>query len=94
MVLDNFSYYLIIIASFILAGVLKGATGAGAPIITIPVISAFYDVRLAVVLMVVPNFLSNIQQLYHFRKSILPLFATFSFALGGGGGAFLGTIFL
>ena len=77
-----------------MAGVLKGATGAGAPIITIPVISAFYDVRLAVVLMVVPNFLSNIQQLYHFRKSILPLFATFSFALGGGGGAFLGTIFL
>ena len=63
MALDNFSYYLIIIASFILAGVLKGATGAGAPIITIPVISAFYDVRLAVVLMVVPNFLSNIQQL-------------------------------
>ncbi len=94
MALDNFSYYLIIIASFILAGVLKGATGAGAPIITIPVISAFYDVRLAVVLMVVPNFLSNIQQLYYFRKSILPLFATFSFALGGGGGAFLGTIFL
>ena len=80
--------------TFILAGVLKGATGAGAPIITIPVISAFYDVRLAVVLMVVPNFLSNIQQLYYFRKSILPLFATFSFALGGGGGAFLGTIFL
>ena len=94
MVLDNFSYYLIIIASFILAGVLKGATGAGAPIITIPVIAAFYDVRLAVVLMVVPNFLSNIQQLYHFRKSILPLFTTFSFALGGGGGALLGTIFL
>ena len=94
MALDNYSYYIIIIASFILAGVLKGATGAGAPIITIPVISAFYDVRLAVVLMVVPNFLSNIQKLYYFRKSILPLFTIFSFALGGGGGAFLGTIFL
>lgn len=94
MFLDNYSYYIIIIISFILAGILKGATGAGAPIITIPVISAFYDVRLAVVLMVVPNFLSNIQQLYHFRKSILPLFFTFSFAIGGGGGAFLGTIFL
>ena len=81
MFLDNYSYYIIIIISFILAGILKGATGAGAPIITIPVISAFYDVRLAVVLMVVPNFLSNIQQLYHFRKSILPLFFTFSFLL-------------
>ena len=94
MLLDNFTYYIIIVFSFVLAGILKGATGAGAPIITIPVISAFYDVRLAVVLMVVPNFLSNIQQLYHFRKSILPFFYTSSFALGGGGGAFLGTIFL
>ena len=94
MILENYSYYLIIILSFIFAGILKGATGAGAPIITIPVIAAFYDVRLAVVLMVVPNFLSNIQQLYHFRKSILPKFYTLSFAIGGGIGAFIGTIFL
>ena len=94
MILENYSYYLIIILSFIFAGILKGATGAGAPIITIPVITAFYDVRLAVVLMVVPNFLSNIQQLYYFRKSILPKFYTLSFAIGGGIGAFIGTIFL
>ena len=45
MLLDNFTYYIIIVFSFVLAGILKGATGAGAPIITIPVISAFYDVR-------------------------------------------------
>ena len=44
--------------------------------------------------MVVPNFLSNIQQLYYFRKSILPKFYTLSFAIGGGIGAFIGTIFL
>tara|TARA_B100000287_G_scaffold125660_1_gene117810 strand:- start:5106 stop:5795 length:690 start_codon:yes stop_codon:yes gene_type:complete len=73
---------------------LKGATGAGVPIITIPVISAFYDVRLAVVIMVIPNVLTNIHQLYKYRKSILPLNLTFAFAFGGGLGAFLGTIFL
>ena len=94
MILESYSYYFIIILSFIFAGVLKGATGAGAPIITIPVISAFYDVRLAVVLMVVPNFLSNIQQLYNYRKTILPRIFTLSFAFGGGIGAFIGTIFL
>ena len=80
--------------AFVAAGILKGATGAGVPIITIPVISAFYDVRLAVVIMVIPNVLTNIHQLYTYRKFILPLKLTFYFALGGGLGAFLGTIFL
>ena len=87
----------IIIAIFIafaLGGILKGATGAGAPIVTIPVMAAFYDVRIAVIIMVIPNLLTNIGQLYQFRKTILPRFFTISFALGGGVGAFLGTILL
>ena len=92
-----FSDPLIIIAilvTFSLGGILKGATGAGAPIITIPVIAAFYDVRIAVIIMVIPNLLTNIGQLYQFRKTILPKFFTLSFAIGGGIGAFLGTILL
>ena len=83
-----------ILTAFALGGILKGATGAGAPIITIPVIAAFYDVRIAVIIMVIPNLLTNIGQLYQFRKTILPSFFTVSFALGGGIGAFLGTILL
>ena len=83
-----------VLVAFSLGGILKGATGAGAPIITIPVIAAFYDVRIAVIIMVVPNLLTNIGQLYQFRKTILPKFFTLSFALGGGIGAFLGTILL
>lgn len=83
-----------IFTAFALGGMLKGATGAGAPIITIPVIAAFYDVRIAVIIMVIPNLLTNIGQLYQFRKTILPSFFTVSFALGGGIGAFLGTILL
>ena len=83
-----------ILAAFALGGTLKGATGAGAPIITIPVIAAFYDVRVAVIIMVIPNLLTNISQIYQFRKTILPIFFTFSFALGGGIGAFVGTILL
>ena len=73
---------------------MKGATGAGVPIIIIPIVSAFYDVRIGVVIMVIPNILTNIHQLYIYRKSILPLTLTFSFAFGGGIGAIIGTVFL
>ena len=83
-----------ILSAFALGGILKGATGAGAPIVTIPVIAAFYDVRVAVIIMVIPNFLTNIGQIYQFRKTILPFFFTVSFAVGGGIGAFVGTILL
>ena len=93
MIFDSITIIAILIA-FALGGILKGATGAGAPIITIPVIAAFYDVRVAVIIMVIPNLLTNIGQLYQFRKTILPSFFTVSFAVGGGIGAFIGTILL
>jgi uncharacterized membrane protein YfcA len=93
LIFDSITIIAILIA-FALGGILKGATGAGAPIITIPVIAAFYDVRVAVIIMVIPNLLTNIGQLYQFRKTILPTFFTVSFALGGGIGAFIGTILL
>ena len=93
MVFDTVTIIAILVA-FALGGILKGATGAGAPIVTIPVIAAFYDVRIAVIIMVIPNLLTNIGQLYQFRKTILPSFFSVSFALGGGIGAFIGTILL
>ena len=93
MVFDTVTIIAILVA-FALGGILKGATGAGAPVVTIPVIAAFYDVRIAVIIMVVPNLLTNIGQLYQFRKTILPSLFTVSFALGGGIGAFIGTILL
>ena len=93
MVFDTVTIIAILVA-FALGGILKGATGAGAPVVTIPVIAAFYDVRIAVIIMVVPNLLTNIGQLYQFRKTILPSFFIVSFALGGGIGAFIGTILL
>ena len=93
MIFDTVTIIAILVA-FALGGILKGATGAGAPIVTIPVIAAFYDVRIAVIIMVIPNLLTNIGQLYQFRKTILPFFFTVSFALGGGFGAFIGTILL
>jgi uncharacterized membrane protein YfcA len=49
-------------------GVLKGATGAGAPILAVPALAAFFDVRFAVVVMLVPNITTNIWQAFRFRK--------------------------
>ena len=61
MTFDPITIFAILVA-FGLGGTLKGATGAGAPIITIPVIAAFYDVRIAVIIMVIPNLLTNIRK--------------------------------
>lgn len=86
-----------VIAVFValsLGGLLKGATGAGAPVIAVPVIAAFFDVRLAVAIMVVPNLITNLWQIRQFRSNRLSGNFAFRFALAGAGGAFAGTVLL
>lgn len=77
-----------------LGGILKGATGAGMPVLAVPVIAAFYDVRVAVVVLVVPNLLTNLWQARKFRaQNKEPVFAR-RFALSGLVGAGIGTAML
>ena len=45
-----------------LGGVLKGATGAGSPIVAVPILSLLYSVPFAVSVFVLPNLLSNLFQ--------------------------------
>lgn len=86
---------LIVIAiGFALGGILKGATGAGMPVIVVPVIAAFYDVRLAVVILVIPNFIINVLQLYRFRAHELSRGFSLQFVLSGMSGAVVGTLIL
>ena len=54
-------------AALALGGTLKGATGMGAPLIAIPVMTALFDVRLAVVVMLLPSLYTNLWQLWIFR---------------------------
>jgi hypothetical protein len=54
-------------AALALGGTLKGATGMGAPLIAIPVMTALFDVRLAVVVMLLPNLYTTLWQLLFFR---------------------------
>jgi len=83
-----------IVAALVLGGLVKGATGAGVPLIAVPVVAAVHDVRMAVVLMVVPNLVTNLWQLFHFRAHHLSRAFSASFAAGGAAGTVAGTALL
>lgn len=61
-----------IIASFAIGGILKGATGAGAPLFAVPALTALYGVEFAIAVFVVPNLLSNLWQGWTYRREALP----------------------
>ncbi|MFT4621217.1 MAG: putative membrane protein YfcA [Sulfitobacter sp.] len=85
------SSYVAIFAALALGGVLKGATGAGVPVIAVPVIAAFVDVRFAVMVMVVVNLMTNTRQIWTFRDTRLPEGFALRFGLAGAMGALIGT---
>lgn len=77
-----------------LGGLLKGATGAGAPIIAVPVMAMYFGVPLAVAVFAIPNLLTNVWQAWAYRKEQLPLPFMLMFAGGGAAGTLIGTILL
>jgi len=91
--LDIKSYF-ILFGAFALGGILKGATGAGSPLVTIPVLAIFFDAKLAVILMSIPNLFSNSAQIVQYRQSSLDMGFSLKFALYGGIGCIGGTIAL
>ena len=80
--------------AFALGGIIKGATGAGAPVVAIPVLAIFFDVQLAVILMVMPNLVSNVMQVIHYRKVKINRTAATRFAGSGALGCISGTFIL
>ncbi len=88
------SAYLAILIALSVGGILKGATGAGVPVIAVPVIAAFVDVRFAVMIMVMSNLLTNLRQLWTFRAHQIEGGFALRFALAGAVGALVGTVFL
>jgi len=51
-----------VVLSLVIAGVAKGAIGVGMPIVALPLLAFFIDIKAAVVLLTVPLILSNIPQ--------------------------------
>ncbi len=88
--LDPLSY-VAIFAALALGGVLKGATGAGVPVIAVPVIAAFVDVRFAVMIMVMVNIMTNSRQIWTYRATRLSGGFALRFGLASAMGALVGT---
>lgn len=79
---------------FLLGGIIKGATGVGAPLIAVPLLTMFYDVQTAVILFAVPNCLPNIWQCWRYRKHRLETRFIAKLAIAGGVGTLVGTVLL
>lgn len=79
---------------FLLGGILKGATGFGAPMIAVPLLAAAVDVRFAVIVFSLPNLLPNLWQTWAYRKTILPLPFLLRFVGAGMLGGLIGTLIL
>lgn len=85
---------LIIGAAFALGGILKGATGFGAPLLAVPLLALMFDLPFAITIFAIPNIVTNLWQSWAFRKHHLPLNFVVSFVAAGGLGAGLGTYIL
>lgn len=85
---------LFIAMAFAIGGILKGATGAGAPVVAVPVLAIIYNVQIAVALFVVPNIVTNLIQLFQYRNSDKKKKFSREFAIAGFLGAGLGTVLL
>ena len=89
----DFQTVIIMIVAFALGGLVKGATGAGSPVIAIPVLAVFFDAKLAVAIMAVPNLFSNLVQIKQFRRSVENLTFSFKLSAFGAFGCLGGTLF-
>lgn len=79
------------VLAFALGGILKGALGAGVPLVVAPVLGAFYGVPTAVAVLVVSNLLTNVAQAWQLRAKALPPRFLLLFCGGGMAGVVLGT---
>ena len=80
--------------ALLLGGILKGATGAGSPIVAIPILSQLYGVPFAVTVFVIPNVLTNLWQLWQYKRHIKGTRFAVIMAVSGGFGAGLGSVML
>ena len=84
----------VVVLALATGGFIKGVTGAGAPLVAVPVMAAAFDVRLAIVVMVVPNLATNAWQIYEHARGLRGLHIGGLMALGAVPGVVLGTALL
>ena len=84
----------LVAVSLALGGILKGAIGAGAPVLAVPMIALLVDVPTAVAVFTLPNLISNIWQARAYRRDLLPMGFVCRFAISGMAGAAVGSVIL
>lgn len=86
----------LLIAAFgvALGGFLKGATGAGAPVVGVPILAIVFGVPKAVAIFSILNLLSNTWQAWAYRGALGRIRFVAVFALSGALGAVAGSILL
>ena len=62
---------LVVALAFVAGGVLKGATGYGAPLLAVPVMAVSVDLAFAITIFSIPNILPNLWQAWSFRAARL-----------------------
>lgn len=82
------------VVGIIIGGVVKGATGAGAPIVAVPMLALAFDVPTAVTIFAIPNLISNIWQAWQYRSHHMPGRFTFTVVFASFIGAGIGTVML
>ena len=85
---------IIVGVAFAMGGILKGATGVGAPLIAVPVMTSFVDIRFAVAVFVVPNLVTNLIQSIIYRRALNNRLFLLILCLSAGIGAFAGSLML
>ena len=85
---------IIVAVAFAMGGILKGATGVGAPLIAVPVMTSFVDIRFAVAVFVVPNLVTNLIQSIIYRRALNNRLFLLILCLSAGLGAFGGSLML
>ena len=86
---------LVVIAlAFAAGGVLKGAIGAGVPVIVVPIMALYHGVPFAVAVFVLPSLLSNGWQGWRYRAHLLPARFLILLTVSAGVGAAIGSVLL
>jgi len=78
----------------VVGGILKGATGAGAPLLAVPLLVIFYDVQTAIAALTVPSLLANLWQAWLYRAAQSPFVFVAALAGAAAVGAVAGSILL